>query len=95
MKVGVPVIGKIPNLFPEWMNEDNGIWIREHNQIVDFVSDFLHNWLEDNINDELYENCEKTANKYSDNVKFENSISRMTAALRGMRFSNSSFTCEK
>lgn len=77
MKVGVPVIGKIPNLFPEWMNEDNGIWIREHNQIVDFVSDFLHNWLEDNINDELYENCEKTANKYSDNTKFENSVTEL------------------
>jgi hypothetical protein len=74
MKVGVPVIGKIPNLFPEWMNEDNGVWIREHNQIVDFVSDFLHNWLEDNISDELYQNIEKTANKYSDYSKFEGQV---------------------
>ena len=74
MKVGVPVIGKIPNLFPEWMNEDNGMWIRESNQIVDFVSDFLHNWLEDNINEELYQNIEKTSKKYSDIEKFEKDV---------------------
>jgi hypothetical protein len=74
MKVGVPVIGKIPNMFPEWMNEDNGLWIREHNQIVDFVSDFLHNWLEDNINESLYENIESTAKAYSDTKKFERQV---------------------
>jgi hypothetical protein len=74
MKVGVPVIGKIPNLFPEWMNEDNGVWLRDHNQIVDFVSDFLHNWLEDNISEELYQNIEKTASKYSDYSKYENDV---------------------
>jgi glycosyltransferase involved in cell wall biosynthesis len=74
MKVGVPVIGKIPNLFPEWMNEENGIWIREQNQIVDFVSDFLHNWLEDNINESLYENIEKTAEKYTKIDEFESKV---------------------
>ena len=74
MKVGVPVIGKIPNLFPSWMNEDNGVWIRETNQIVDFVSDFIHNWLEDNINEELFSNIEKTSEKYSNQRKFESSI---------------------
>lgn len=74
MKVGVPVIGKIPNLFPEWMNEENGVWIREQNQIVDFVSDFLHNWLEDNINESLYENIEKTADKYTKVDEFESKV---------------------
>ena len=85
MKVGVPVIGKIPNLFPEWMNEDNGIWIREHNQIVDFVSDFLHNWLEDNINDSLYENIQKTAEKYSNTDKFERQIEELFSGYLNTR----------
>jgi hypothetical protein len=53
------------------MNEDNGLWIREQNQIVDFVSDFLQNWLEDNINEELYSNMEKTSEKYSNTELFE------------------------
>jgi len=74
MKSGVPVIGKIPNLFPQWMSEDNGIWIREHNQIVDFISDFLQNWLEDNINEELLTEIEKTSSNYSDSNKFENNV---------------------
>lgn len=85
MKVGVPVIGKIPNLFPEWMNEDNGIWIREHNQIVDFVSDFLHNWLEDNINESLYENIQKTAEKYSNTDKFERQIEELFSGYLNTR----------
>ena len=74
MKSGVPVIGKIPNLFPQWMSEDNGIWIREHNQIVDFISDFLQNWLEDNINEELFSEIEKTSSNYSDFNKFESNV---------------------
>jgi len=74
MKVGVPVIGKIPHMVPEWMNEDNGLWINDHNKIVDFVSDFLHNWLEDNINESLYENIELTAKNYSDIKKFERQV---------------------
>ncbi len=74
MKSGVPVIGKIPNLFPSWMNEDNGVWIRESNQIVDFISDFIHNWLEDNINEDLYNNIQKTSDEFSDTKKFENRI---------------------
>lgn len=74
MKSGVPIIGKIPNLFPHWMNEDNGIWIHEQIQIVDFVADFLQNWLEDNINPELYSGIESTSNNFSDQDKFESEV---------------------
>jgi hypothetical protein len=77
MKSGVPVIGKIPNLFPQWMNEDNGIWIQNQNQIVDFVADFIQNWLEDNINTTIYEGIEKTANEYSSKEKYENKVVRL------------------
>jgi hypothetical protein len=35
MKVGVPVLGLVPNLVPSWMNEDNGLWINNKNQIVE------------------------------------------------------------
>lgn len=77
MKSGVPVIGKIPNLFPQWMNEDNGIWIQNQNQIVDFVADFIKNWLEDNINTTIYEGIEKTANEYSSKEKYENKVVRL------------------
>ena len=54
MKCNVPVIGKVPNLPPSWMNEDNGIWITDHTLLADVISDFIQNWLEDNIKPELY-----------------------------------------
>lgn len=74
MKKGVPVIGLVPNLVPEWMNEDNGIWINNQNTIVDVIADFIQNWLEDNINPELYTGMEKTIENYSNQESFENKI---------------------
>ena len=71
MKVGVPVIGKIPNLQPSWMNENNGIWTVNQTQMVDMIADFIQNWLEDNISPTLYESMYETANKYSDIEGFE------------------------
>jgi hypothetical protein len=74
MKSNVPVIGKIPNMTPEWMNEDNGIWITDQTIIPDVIADFIQNWLEDNIKPEMYEEMKKTAQKYSDKQEFESSV---------------------
>jgi hypothetical protein len=71
MRSGVPVIGKTPNLVPDWMNEKNGIWVENQNHIIDVLADFCQNWLEDNILEELYTNMEETSNKYIDENKFE------------------------
>lgn len=71
MKVGVPVIGKIPNMKPSWMTEENGIWTSNHNQIVDIIAEFIQNWLEDNISERLYELGKKTTEEYSNSNKFE------------------------
>lgn len=60
MKCGVPVLGLVPNMLPEWMNEDNGIWVNNKNHIVDYVADFIQNWLEDNLNPNLHESMLKT-----------------------------------
>ena len=74
MKVGVPVIGKAPNLPHEWMNDNNGIWIPNPINFVDVIADFIQNWLEDNINPEMYVEMENTAKRYSDFTKFEESV---------------------
>jgi len=60
MKTNVPVIGLTPNIVPEWMNEDNGFWVNNKTQVVDFVADFVQNWMEDNISESLYSQMEKT-----------------------------------
>ena len=74
MKSNVPVLGLVPNLAPSWMNEDNGLWINNKNQIVDFVADFLQNWLEDNVNEKMYESMLITVNESSTKTDFEKNV---------------------
>jgi hypothetical protein len=74
MKSNVPVIGKIPDLAPDWMTEENGIWISDHTLLIDVIADFIQNWLEDNIRPELYEEMKKTVERFEDKQKFESSV---------------------
>jgi hypothetical protein len=71
MACGVPVIGKVPNLQPEWMKEENGLWIDDKNLLPDFIADFSQNWLEDNIVPTLYDEIGKTSDEYKNYGQFE------------------------
>jgi hypothetical protein len=66
MKCGTPVIGKIPNMKPGWMQEKNGFWTYELNQVVDITSSYFKNWLEDSIPQELYDEMSTTHTQYSE-----------------------------
>jgi glycosyltransferase involved in cell wall biosynthesis len=72
MKVGNPVIGLTPNLVPEWMNETNGIWIKDELLLPDVIADWIQNWLEDNISEEMYQNIQQTVEKLPTKEQFEN-----------------------
>ena len=72
MKVGVPVIGLTPNLVPEWMNETNGIWIKDDLLLPDIVADWTQNWLEDNISPEIYASMDETVSKLPTKEDFDN-----------------------
>jgi hypothetical protein len=74
MKCKIPVVGLVPNLVPEWMNEDNGVWVNNKIQMVDFVADFLQNWLEDNVNEKIYESMLITVNESITKTDFEKSV---------------------
>lgn len=77
IKSGIPVIGVVPNMIPEWMNENNGIWINNQNILVDVIADFVQNWLEDNINSELYSEMDKTSESLRTSEDFENSVNEI------------------
>jgi hypothetical protein len=77
MLSGTPVIGKVPNLKPEWLDEKNGIWTYQFNEIVDIVANFTQNWLEDNISEELYTNMKETGLKYQDRTKYNNEVNTL------------------
>ena len=74
MACGIPVIGKIPDLIPEWMNEKNGIWVQDKLKMVDYIAEFIQNWLEDSITLDLYDEIEKTGNEYKDKEKFTTTV---------------------
>lgn len=71
MKMGIPVLGLVPDIAPSWMTEDNGLWLNNKTLIVDVLSDFIQNWLEDNVNPQIYEQMEKTIVGVSTDQKFE------------------------
>jgi hypothetical protein len=77
MSCGVPVIAKVPNIQPEWMGENNGIWITDKTLMTDFVADFIQNWLEDNVKPELYNEMEITSKKYKNKQLFESNVVKL------------------
>ena len=74
MACNVPCLGKIPDLSPEWMNEDNGIWVTDLTMMSDYIADFIQNWLEDNIKPDLYENMQKTAQEFMNKQEFDSKV---------------------
>lgn len=74
MKSNVPVIGKVPNLSPDWMSEENGIWVTDQTILPDLVADYAQNWLEDNIDPQIFDKMKETVNRYIDKQKFESTV---------------------
>lgn len=72
MATGTPVIGRIPYIEPEWINEKNGIWSSNNFELVDILADYIKNWLEDNVSEGLIEEGLITAEKYRDETEFNN-----------------------
>jgi hypothetical protein len=92
---GTPVIGKVPYLKPDWMTENNGVWTNNVNEIVDIVSTFTQNWLEDNISEELYVEMSEVGKKYQDNEKFELSIVELFNSYFDTRLESFNLQLEK
>jgi len=88
MACGVPVIGKVPDLKPEWMTDDNGVWITDSTMITDFIADFIQNWLEDNIKPELYENMRITSKSYQNKDEFESRVINVFSSYLDTRASS-------
>jgi hypothetical protein len=74
MNMGIPVVGKIPHMVPEWMKEENGVWIENPLQFTDVIADMVQTWLEDNLKPELYTNGKETASEYTNMDNFKNEV---------------------
>jgi hypothetical protein len=65
MKSNVPVIGKVPNIVPEYFNDKNGLWVHDTNRIPELISNFVQAWLEDSDPTELYKEMGEVKDKYT------------------------------
>ena len=72
-----PVIGKIPNIVPEWMKvqddgdgseitlKDNGIWTNNVLSIPSLISKFMQTWVEDSVSEVLIKGIEDSKGQYT------------------------------
>jgi hypothetical protein len=84
MECGTPVIGKIPNMVPEWMldvNTDgdeviknNGIWTTTTLNIPELIATYLKAWLEDSIPQDLTKSIKESTQKYTPELQKEKLI---------------------
>jgi hypothetical protein len=77
MKSGVMCLGRSPLLTPQWMNESNGIWVDSELRMVDFTADLFQNWLEDNINEEIYTKMDETVSSLPTKESFISTVNNL------------------
>ena len=70
MKSNVPVLGLVPNMVPTWINGNNGFWVNNKLDIIDYTADFLQSWLEDSIVDTLYTEMGNTVSELTTKEEF-------------------------
>lgn len=79
-----PVIGKIPNLIPEWMEtvdeggnaviKNNGIWTNTTINIPELIATYLKLWLEDSVPSDLTEGVKESQGEYTSEAQIEAAI---------------------
>lgn len=77
MNCDTPVIGKIPDMVPEWMEEvtnkttgevnliNNGIWTNDALAIPNLISQYMRAWLEDSVPQEIMDGIAKSKDQYT------------------------------
>lgn len=71
IKSGNIVIGKVPELIPEWMLTedgtqllDNGVWFEDINNVHGIIASIVRTWMNDDIPSEITNSMKETAKKY-------------------------------
>lgn len=79
MESGTPVIGKIPNMLPEWLEakdeagepiiNNNGVWTNTTLNIPELIATYLKIWLEDAVPTDLLESMKASTGKYTAEIQ--------------------------
>ena len=95
-----PVIGKIPNLIPEWLETNeggemiikgNGVWTNTTLNIPELIATYLKVWLEDSVPSDILETmkeskCQYTSEKQKEVLKtvYENLFTNRVSELKAI-----------
>jgi hypothetical protein len=75
MKCNVPVVGKIPDIEPDWLNE-NGMWTYDSTKIVEILGTYILAWLEGvELKSEVTDKMKETLLPYGSDITRNNIIS--------------------
>lgn len=87
-----PIIGKVPNLIPEWMRfddadsdgdielRDNGVWTNNILSIPTLINKFMDVWVEDSVPQELLDSMNESKDKYTTEIQ-KNKIEEVYTAF--------------
>lgn len=78
IKSNVPVVGKVPNLIPDWMEDRNGIWTNNVTNIPDIIGKFVQAWLEDMDNEVIKNGTDDKVNIYDEMSKLKDTYTMET-----------------
>lgn len=65
IKCGNVLIGKIPQIIPDWMNDNNGIWFNNINDVPDILSKVVATLIEDEIPEKIATAIDETSKLYT------------------------------
>jgi len=81
IETNTPVIGKIPNLIPEWMEgkdeegnkviKNNGVWTNTSLNIPELIATYMKLWFEDSVPTDLMESIKTSQGQYTEEKQKE------------------------
>lgn len=104
MECNTPVIGKMPNMLPEWMEniepngevsvKNNGVWTNTTLNIPELIATYLKIWLEDAVPSDLLESMAESRGQYTVEAQ-KQAINNVYGAIFENRASELKITLEK
>ena len=74
MKSNTITVGLAPDMLPEYMVENSGVWVKSIYQLPDMLSKIIKMYINDTLPNELYETMQKIASDYSPKISEESII---------------------
>ena len=103
IEANTPVIGKIPNMIPEWMEsvdaegnvsiKQNGVWTNTTLNIPELIATYLKVWLEDSVPSDLTEGINESKGGYTSEKQVE-SATKVYSTLVENRLNELKITLE-